>query len=685
MEDIEDVINRHSFDDIPDEKIKAFVIDLVELSFNTQKEFEKVIRKISRIHKLKLMPSKPGILQMYKKLYSSGEIQKHIGVEQFCIKKRKRSDSGVLVITVLTSPFPEYTTADGIKKTQSFSCGYNCSYCPNQPEIITNTTIVNAISSEDDEHHIVSVIGENNNMFLTGVLNYIDFPEYNIQIDRIHIKNIKKHKNEVLQTYNTFDIEIKATKIDFDKLKPGIKIIGTTSAQPRSYISSESAVKRGNRNHFDAYKQFIDRISGLEMCGHPLDKIEILVLGGTWSNYPLNYKDEFIRDLHYAANTYYDILQGIKRERLSLDEEMKLNMNASCRIIGLTLETRPDCINKREIIQLRKYNCTRVQLGVQHIDDEILKNINRKCYLKDTIRAIRLLKDNAFKIDIHIMPDLPGSNIDKDKDMFNKFLGVTNTIKENSTKHNYEYILSNPELQADQWKIYPCEVTNFTDIKKWYDEGSYKPYGEDESLMIELILKVKTMVFPWIRLNRVIRDFEFNSTVVGGNLNPNIRNVLDTELKKRGEYCKCIRCREVGNKETDISKAILVIRKYNTYGGIEYFLSFESPDYKIIYGFLRLRINESNEFIFFEALKDAALIRELHVYGPITKHDDQETKKIQHQGFGKALLKEAERIASDHGLRNIAVISGIGVREYYGQREYNLNGTYMIKKLDEHS
>lgn len=722
--DIEDIINRSSLDDIPDDKVNIFVQKLISYNFNNIIEFNNVLRELSKI--CKIMPSKTAILQSYKYLLKNNQDTiKNKKLVDFCTKKSVRSESGVLVITVLTSPYPEYKAADGSIKRQSFSCGENCSYCPNEPEIITNTVVIGCSVSLNKQNYIVSVRTKDS-MAVVRVFNYIEFPEYNIFLDRINIKNIKENVSRDEEIVNIFDIEINTNKIDYNKLVPGTLIKGIKGDQPRSYVSSESGVMRGNQNHFDAFYQFIDRISALEICGHPPDKVELLVLGGTWSDYPQGYKDEFIRDLHYAANVYNKIKDnGVKRERYSLEKEIEINMTSSCRIIGLTLETRPDRINKREIKNFRRYNCTRVQLGVQHIDDAVLKMNNRNCYTKDTINSLLLLKDNGFKVDTHFMPDLPGSNFQLDTEMFNSLLGIKK-MKNNFKDHFFEYELLHPELQSDQWKIYPTEVTRWTDIKKWYDEGTFKPYGEDEEIMKQLILKIKIDVFPWIRLNRVVRDFEFNSTVLGGNPNPSLRDDLHKELAKIGEYCKCIRCREVGHMSKQITlrkninilknkfriedtyikeeysklylcysekkknesnnikiEIVLVIRKYNTKDGTEYFLSYETIDYKILFGFLRLRINDSNDNVFFKEIENSGLIRELHVYGSLIKHDDSKTKKTQHIGFGKKLLNKAEEITYNNNLRKITVISGIGVREYYSKRGYQLNGTYMTKILEE--
>ena len=221
---------------------------------------------------------------------------------------------------------------------------------------------------------------------------------------------------------------------------------------------------------------------------HEVDKIELIILGGTWTEYPPEYQEMYIRDCFWAANTFYDIE---KRPKQSLQEEQTINENQTkCRIIGITLEMRPDSINIDEIKRLRYLGCTRVQLGVQHTNDRILRNINRGCYFMDTVRALKLLKDNCYKVDAHWMPDLPLSSPEIDKEMF-------------------DLILTSDLLQFDQWKIYPTATVPWTKIKKWYDEGNYIPYTEkNPDDLIDLLLYVKKRVHPWIRLNRVNRDIQ---------------------------------------------------------------------------------------------------------------------------------------------------------------------------------
>lgn len=435
--------------------------------------------------------------------------------------------------------------------------------------------------------------------------------------------------------------------------------------QPRSYLSREPAMIRANENGFDACRQFWSRATCLALEGHPVDKVEILVLGGTWSNYPLEYQETYIRDLYYAANQFY-VDRDNRRERYSLEKEIKINETTICRVIGITLETRPDFITKEEIIRFRRYNVTRVQIGIQHTDDSILKKINRGCYTKDAIECLRLLKNNGYKIDIHLMPDLPFSTSEKDMIMFKR-------------------VLEDPNLQADQWKIYPCEVTPFTVIEKWFNEGKHVPY-EPEVLM-DLLVKVMPKIHPWIRVNRVIRDIPVQYHI-GGNGKTNLRQDVETEMKKQGVSCRDIRSREVRQNKDALEKAgdaELVTRTYPASDGTEIFLSFETEDHKTIYGFLRLRFppKENPDCVIEELQTSTAFVRELHVYGlmnPTTKRGD-ETINVQSLGFGKRLMARAEEMAIKEGYNKLAVISGVGVRQYYQKLGYHLFENFMIKDL----
>jgi ELP3 family radical SAM enzyme/protein acetyltransferase len=654
---IEDLVINDENDTIID-----FVTDFASLEYSSRDEYTKEFTELRK--KYKINPRKTLILKTYRELVNEGVIEPNPSFYKFSIKKIGKSSSGVSVITVLTSPDPEYTNYEGEKVKQSFSCGNSCSYCPNEPEERFDLIVID----KNEEEGLIKV-KTTDDLRTTRVLSYVldpDFIERNV-IECSHFKG------------DNFII-----KMDKDDLVngglPGIdqKIIGVKRAQPRSYLSSEPAVLRANRNNFSAIEQFNDRADALTMCGHPVDKIEIIILGGTWDHYPKEYQYEFIRDIYYASNVYS---QGEKRRRESLEQEILDNETAGTRIIGVTIETRPDCINLRSIQALRELNVTRVQLGVQHIDDDILKIIKRNCYVKDTIKATNLLKNNGYKVDWHLMPDLPGSSFEKDFQMINDIFGVKNYSKH--THNHSKYQLEHPELQPDQLKIYPCTTVDWTEIKDWYEEGYYKPYSDNEEVLKDLIVHIKRSVFPWIRLNRIVRDIP-NMYILGGNENINLRQHVLKEMKEKGLKCDCIRCAEVKDKNFQIEEAELFIDEYDGLDSTEYFISYRSSDKKILYGFLRLRINYTNDNLVYEELNDSGLVRELHVYGQLIKHNDEgSTNSVQHQGLGKKLLKKAEEICLQNDIHKVSIISGVGVRDYYRKNGYRLENHYMVKDLQK--
>jgi ELP3 family radical SAM enzyme/protein acetyltransferase len=433
----------------------------------------------------------------------------------------------------------------------------------------------------------------------------------------------------------------------------------TERGMPKSYLSNEPAAQRAMMNTFDPFKMVQNRIKALEANGHEVDKIELIVLGGTWSAYPKHYQTWFVTQCFNAANTYGQDRRDVK----SLAEEQLINETAKYKIIGLTLETRPDHINPDEVKRLRTLGCTRVQLGVQHTDNAILDLIKRGDTLENAIAATKILKEVGLKVDHHYMPDLPGSTPAKDLEMF-------------------DYMFTKPDLQPDQIKIYPCVVNEFALLNKWYEQGKYKPY--EPATLAQLLLDIKKIIPPYARINRLIRDIPGES-IIAGNKVTNLRQYLAATAAKEGWSCKCIHCREVRGEDADSAKAELVERTYRASEGIEHFLSFESPDQKKLYAFLRLRFNDKPDNNLLPELKGAALVRELHVYGQMTPVRVEETPhsegKTQHRGFGTRLMERAEELAKQHGFKKNAVISGIGVRNYYRKLGYELEGTYMVKTL----
>ena len=451
---------------------------------------------------------------------------------------------------------------------------------------------------------------------------------------------------------------------------------------PVSYLSNEPAAQRAKGLNFNPYQQVQYRIKALETNGHVVDKIELLVLGGSWNAYPRSYQNNFIARCFQAANDYPR--NKAKPPTRGLALELKRNEKAKYRIIGETLETRPDLLDQKEIIAMREQGCTRIQLGVQHTDDQILKKVKRGHGQKEIIKATKLCKQVGIKVDYHLMPDLPFSTPAKDFKMFQK-------------------VFSDSNYQPDQIKIYPCVVTKEAQpLYKLFKEKKYSPYTKKQ--LLDLLVKIKTKTIPYyVRINRLIRDIPSES-IVAGNKITNLRQSVQLELGKKNLQCKCIRCREIKNqslgsarsasssrprgrdREFKLSDAKLFIEKYPASDGIEYFISYENKERDKLYAFLRLRFNDTSENNFIPELNNASIVREIHAYGKLIAHgkkksDTAELSSAQHMGFGKKLMIEAEKISQKNGYSKIAVISGIGVREYYRKLGYKLEGTYMVKKL----
>ena len=430
---------------------------------------------------------------------------------------------------------------------------------------------------------------------------------------------------------------------------------------PKSYLSNEPAAQRAKALNFNPTKQTTLRIKALEANGHQVDKIELLILGGCFNAYTKKYQEDFIKKCFTVCNTSSTRGLGFLRTRTekTLEQVFKKNESAKYRIIGITIETRPDLINQKEIKWFRKLGVTRVQLGVQHLDDKILKLVKRGHDTKQTIIATKLLKQAGFKIDYHLMPDLPGSTPAKDLKMFQK-------------------LFTDQGFQPDQIKIYPTVVNKYAPLKKWLKSGKYRPYQPYQ--LINLLVKIKLIVPYYVRINRLIRDIPKES-IMAGNKITNLRQFLQKKLKKDKKRCKCIRCREAKENISNLKNAKLFTKKYRASDGLEYFISYESPKRDKLYSFIRLRLNDKTDNFIVE-LNDASIIRELHTYGQLVPTKNSGSRgKIQHSGFGKKLMQIAEDLTKKHKLNKIAIISGIGVRPYYKKLGYRLQGTYMIKML----
>ena len=449
-------------------------------------------------------------------------------------------------------------------------------------------------------------------------------------------------------------------------------------AQPRSYLYYEPAVLRANQQKFKAIGQMLSRLDTYFSNGHVIDKLEIIIEGGTYTEYPIGYLERFHRDIFYIANIYFDLrktyvnydsclndkpdLTDLKnvRQPLSIEEEIKINKTAKVHIIGICIETRPDAIDDDWLWRFRRWGVTRIQLGAQHVENSILKKINRGHSVEQLLWAMRYLKDNCFKVDIHIMPDLPDSSPDIDKAMF-----------------DYVYSVVCP----DQMKIYPCQTVPWTVIQKWHSEGKYIPYFDtDPKLLIDVVRYAMETCPNWIRLPRVIRDIPCGVYVEGGNNIGNMRQIIDNMLQGEGVCSKDIRAREIGRNCAYYNKA----GTYNCYNykgnsGSDYFIPYESEDKKALFGFIRLRVVAKNNMIIFDILKNRGLVRELHVYGDTVAVNSFDSHGCQHHGIGKGLLKYAETITMENGLCGIVVISGEGVKEYYEKKGYKEVDTFMVK------
>jgi len=418
---------------------------------------------------------------------------------------------------------------------------------------------------------------------------------------------------------------------------------------PKSYLSGEPAVERAKLLKFNPYNQVKKRIEVLKNNNHPTDKIELIVIGGTWSYLPKKYQTWFIKRCFDGANN---------STSKDLKTAQKKNETTKHRIIGITLETRPDYINIQELTRMRELGCTRVEIGVQAIDDQILKINSRGHKTDETIKATKLLKDAGFKICYHIMPGLLGSTPKKDLAMFKK-------------------LFTSPDFQPDMLKIYPCVVTKGSKLYKLYKNKKYKPYTDKQ--LMSLLIKMKLIVPEYVRINRLIRDIPAWQ-IQGGSKISNLREFVQKQMKEEKKICSCIRCREIKNKPINIKNLKLKKQKYNASQGQEIFLSFKDTKQNKLAAFLRIRLPQINNKTL-PGLKNAAIIRELHTYGQLVEIKKTNKKAAQHLGLGKKLMAEAEKIAKEQGYKKIAVISGIGVRNYYRHLGYRLQNTYLFKNL----
>lgn len=447
----------------------------------------------------------------------------------------------------------------------------------------------------------------------------------------------------------------------------------TEARMPKSYVASEPAAARALRLKFDPYTQVVQRVQALERNGHEAKKIELIVKGGTWSAYPWKYRVWFIKRCFDAAN---HLGQGGRKKRYgSLLVSQRANESAEYRVIGLTIETRPDWITPKEIVRLRELGVTRVELGVQALDDQILELTKRGHTVQDTVRATLLLKAAAFKTDYHILPGQPGATPERDIEMFDQ-------------------LFADDRFCPDMIKLYPCVVLPTAELAEWHAQGKYTPL-EGEAL-IEMMVRMQSVIPRYCRVSRLIRDFP-SFEISAGNKVTNLRDVIELRMRERGIVCQCLRCREAGHRPplSAQTKIRVFDDVYRNAFGTEHFLSVEDEARTTVLAFLRLRLPDQNVCVedtksqrmyeevvgSFPELEGQAFVRELHTYGQALKVSETRTSAVQHQGSGKLLMKEAERIAKEHGYKGLVVISGVGVRGYYRKLGFRLAGTYMKKRF----
>ncbi len=578
---------------------------------------------------------------------------------------------------------------------------------------------------------------------LTHVLNDLHFAE-NLNpliFDRIVSRKIKGFsgifsKQQLIKAYKGlkkekyFDLKADDSILEKIKMKPSRTSSGVTpvtvltkpfpcpgqcifcpsdTRMPKSYLINEPGAQRAFRNDFDPYLQTYDRLRAFQNIGHNTDKIELIILGGTWSVYPETYQIWFIKRCFEAMNDFGEGIDKISEcEYKGLDKEreenfrktgkiiaenngkisynkliFKINKNitdnqnkteqslweelfkeheknvvSKTKCIGLVIETRPDCITQKEIIRIRKFGATKIQIGWQFLDDEILEKNKRGHNLDDIIKAVKIIRLAGFKIHAHWMANLYGSSVKKD-------------IK------NYKKIFEDENFKPDELKVYPCSLLEFTELYKIYLQGLWKPYSTTELKKVLIFILSNTP--EYCRLSRIIRDIP-SDDIITGNKITNLREIVEKETDELNLTRNDIRAREIRDKKVNLNNLKLKIIKFKTSCSEEYFLQYVNSKNKIA-GFLRLSLLNTKKHKFIKELDDCVIIREIHIYGIVINIGEKKEQGTQHLGLGKKLIKKAEEIAKKNNWKKIAVISGIGTRDYYTKRGFKLKELYQIKNL----
>ena len=428
----------------------------------------------------------------------------------------------------------------------------------------------------------------------------------------------------------------------------------------QSYTGQEPAAMRSIHNNYNPYSQVLSRIKDLEVIGHSVDKIELIIMGGTFLSTDVKYQEDFVKGA----------LEGIIEKRVKNLEEAKREAEKSRkRVIGITIETRPDYCKETDVDRMLKYGTTRVELGIQTLNNEIYELVKRGHSTKDSIEAIRIAKDAGLKVNVHMMPNLPGASLETDLEMFNS-------------------LFSNPDYRPDMLKIYPTLVIKGTGLYDWWKQGKYTPFSDSE--LVNLIASIKQNLPSYVRIQRIMRDIPAN-LIEAGSKKSNLRQYIQERLEKIGKKCNCIRCREYGIKlkgnfiEKNSFDNIQLYRfDYEASKGKEIFLSYENKKEGYLLGYLRLR--KPSELAHRPELSDGntMIVREVKIVGELVPKDSKPERnlQIQHRGYGKMLMKNAEKISiEDFDAKKLAVISGIGARDWFYGIGYKLDGIYVSKFL----
>jgi elongator complex protein 3 len=428
---------------------------------------------------------------------------------------------------------------------------------------------------------------------------------------------------------------------------------------PRAYTGKEPAVMRALETEYDPELQVKSRMAQLEAIGHRVDKVELILIGGTFPFLPRSYQEEFVKDC-------LDTLSGTNSE--SLEEAKKKAESAQIRNVGITVETRPDWSRKGHVDHMLSMGITRVEIGVQTLYDDVYQTIHRDHTVADVEEAARTLRDSSLKVGYHMMLGLPGCDYDRDLAAFQR-------------------LWDDPAHRPDMLKIYPCLVTPGTQLYEDWKSGRYKPYRTEEAA--RLIAEIKKVIPPWVRIMRIQREIPADG-IADGVKNGNLRQLVQEELSKQGIRCRCIRCREVGHVPTSrmddaASNDIRLKRtEYEASGGTELFISYENPERDTLVGYVRLRIPSDTAHRIEIKGKQAGLIRELHIFGQTVPVGDRPSVKgYQHKGYGSQLLQEAERIgAEEYDCKKMIVISALGTKQYYAKFGYSHDGPYVSRILN---